>query len=185
MQEKLRDSKGEGKMLRGKRTGLREELESLILKSSQKYKKIISKLKGKVKKERGKIKVKNKEKIKRYKERMESRKKEEEVSSLPEACHNLKNLRVFSGQEIKSETLKEPFISSPEIKLSDAELLILTKSPGFALRNILDKEKFMAEVEKGLIKEQYGRIGKEEENGVIVKDMDEGFQMAGKEIFTN
>ena len=72
MEEKLRDSKGEGKMLRGKRTGLREELESLILKSSQKYKKIISKLKGKVKKERGKIKVKNKEKIKRYKERMES-----------------------------------------------------------------------------------------------------------------
>ena len=31
----------------------------------------------------------------------------------------------------------------------------------------------MAEVEKGLIKEQYGRIGKEDENGVIVKDMDE------------
>ena len=54
------------------------------MKSSQKYKKIIRKLKDKVKNERGKIKVKNKEKISRYKERMESRKKEEEISSLPE-----------------------------------------------------------------------------------------------------
>ena len=71
-------------MLRGKRTDKREELESLIMKSSQKYKKIIRKLKDKVKNERGKIKVKNKEKISRYKERMESRKKEEEISSLPE-----------------------------------------------------------------------------------------------------
>ena len=124
--------------------------------------------------------MKIKDKTNRYKERMESRKKEEEVSSLPEACQELKNLRVFSGQEIKSETLKEPFISSPEIKLSDAELLILTKSPGFALRNILDKEKFMAEVEKGLIKEQYGRIGKEEENGVIVNDMDEDTSESSK-----
>ena len=78
MQEKLRDSKGEGMMLRGKRKGLREELESLILKSSQKYKKIIRKMKDRVKIARGKIKVRNKEKIKRYREMMESRRKEEE-----------------------------------------------------------------------------------------------------------
>ena len=94
--------------------------ESLIMKSSQKYKKITRKLKGKVKNERGKMKVKNKEKISRYKERIESRKKEEEVSSLPEACREFRNLRVFSGQEIKSEPLNDPFISSPAIKLSDA-----------------------------------------------------------------
>jgi hypothetical protein len=47
------------------------------------------------------------------------------------------------------------------------------KSPKFALRNILSKEAYMAEIEKGLIKEKYGRIGKTEENGKIVEEVNE------------
>ena len=46
------------------------------------------------------------------------------------------------------------------------------KKPKFALINVLDKEQFMAEVEKGLVKESYGRIGKDENNkGEVVEEV--------------
>ena len=35
----------------------------------------------------------------------------------------------------------------------------------------MNKEQFMAEVEKGLVKESYSRIGKPEEKGVIVEEV--------------
>ena len=64
-------------------------------------------------------------------------------------------------------------VASKNITLSKAEMKLLSKSPKFALRNILSKEAYMAEIEKGLIKEKYGRIGKNEENGKIVKEENE------------
>ena len=78
---------------------------------------------------------------------------------------------MFNGQNLRPEPLKKPFISTPKIILSEAELKVLTKHPGFALRNMMDKEQFMAEVEKGLVKESYGRIGKVEDKGEVVEEV--------------
>ena len=61
-------------------------------------------------------------------------------------------------------------LASKEITLSKAEIKILSKSPKFALRNILSKENYMAEIEKGLIKDKFGRIGKEEVDGKVVEE---------------
>ena len=99
--------------------------------------------------------MKNKEKITRYKDRKKSDDILKSKSNLPEACNQFGNLRVFNGQNLTPEPLKKPFISTPKIILSEAELKVLTKHPGFALRNMMDKEQFMAEVEKGLVKESF------------------------------
>ena len=65
-------------------------------------------------------------------------------------------------------------ITSEDIILSDDEIAVLSRGPKFTLRNILDKEQSLLEFEKGLIKEKYSRIGKEEENGkVVVEELDE------------
>ena len=83
MKEKLRDSQGEEKMFREERKTLREELESLLGKSSHKYKRIIKRLKDKVYNARKGIRSKNKEKINKYKERQKEKKHQDELSSLP------------------------------------------------------------------------------------------------------
>ena len=96
------------------------------------------------------------------------------ISSLPEECREFGDLKVFQDEEMIPEPPNPPMIASKNISLSKEELKILSKSPKFALMNILSKEAYMADVEKGLIKEKYGRIGKEEVNGKVVEDeMDE------------
>ena len=84
--------------------------------------------------------MKNKEKITRYKDRKKSDDILKSKSNLPEACKQFGNLRVFNGQNLTPEPLKKPFISTPKITLSEAELKVLTKHPKFALRIMLDKE---------------------------------------------
>ena len=124
-----------------------------------------------MKAKRKEVKSKNKEKINRYKDREKAEDIQKERASIPEACKQFEKFRVFNGKTITSEPSKEPFISTPEIKLSEAELKVLTKNPKFSLRNVLDKESFMAEVEKGLVKECYSRIGKEEDKGEQVEEI--------------
>ena len=142
-----------------------------MCRNSHTCKRIVTKLKDKVKAKRKEVKSKNKEKINRYKDRKKAEDIQKERASIPEACKQFEILRVFNGKTITSEPLKEPFISTPEIKLSEAELKVLTKNPKFALRNVLDKESFMEEVEKGLVKECYSRIGMVEDKGEVVEEI--------------
>ena len=76
-------------------------------------------------------------------------------------------MRVFRGENITPEPPKPPVVTSPEIILTQSEINILSKSPKFTLRNVLDKTQYMIEVEKGLVKEKMSRIGKEELNGKV------------------
>ena len=170
MEKKLKDSRKEEKLFRRKRNNLRVGLEEVLGKNSNKYKRIIERVKQLVEKKRTKIRKKYKNKVETYKEKHEKAKAEKIISSLPEEVKPYKDLRAIRGLPIDPDPPKPPVITSPEIVLSKEEIKILSKSPKFTLRNILDKEQFMIEVEKTLIKEQYRRIGKDETNGVVVEE---------------
>ena len=44
------------------------------------------------------------------------------------------------------------------------------KNPGYAVRSMMSREKYMAEFEKGICKKLYGDIGKEVSNGKTIED---------------
>ena len=95
------------------------------------------------------------------------------IASLPEDCEPYSDLKILREEEITPEPPAPTMVASKKINLSKAETNIISKSPKFALRNILSKEAYMAGIEKGLIKEKYDRIGKVKENGKVTKDVNE------------
>ena len=90
-------------------------------------------------------------KLARYKKEKEDEEMEE-MSNLPEELRDYASLRIFQNIPIPPEEPKPPVITSIMIDFSEDELAVLKKGPKFTLRNVLDKEAFMAEVEKGLVK---------------------------------
>ena len=92
------------------------------------------------------------------------------MSSLKEELEEFAKLRVFNNIQITPEKPKPPVIASKNVTLSEDELAILARGPKFTLRNVLSKERYMAEVEKGLVKKKIGDIGKEEVDGKIVEE---------------
>ena len=95
------------------------------------------------------------------------------IASLPEDCKPYSDLKILREETITPEPPAPPMVASNNITLNAKEMKILSKIPKFALRNLLSKEDYMAEIEKGLINEKYDRIGKVEENGKVTKDVDE------------
>ena len=67
-------------------------------------------------------------------------------------------MRALREEEIPPEPPALPMVADKNITLSKSELKILSKSPKFALRNVISQEAYMAEIEKGLFKEKYNRI---------------------------
>ena len=70
-------------------------------------------------------------------------------------------MRLFCGIQLEPELPKPPVIASKDITLSEDELAILSKGPKLTIRLTLNKQIYMVETEKALIKEKYSRIGKE------------------------
>ena len=94
------------------------------------------------------------------------------LSSLKDEYPDFAELRIFNGKKIQPEDPKPPVIASKDVKLTKDEISILSRGPKFALRNILSKERFRAEYEKGLVKKKYDDIGKEkDENGRAVDEL--------------
>ena len=139
---------------------IRKELETLLGRERNRYKRIISRIRELISKIKGKIKEKNRVKIGRCLARKVEERKKALISSLPEECAEYSDLRVLKGVEIAPEQPKPPVIMCPELSFSKEEIKVLAKSPKYAVRELVTKEEFMAEVEKSLIKEKYGRIGK-------------------------
>ena len=171
MKKKLKDSKKSEKLVRRERNDISTNLEIMLGDASNKYRRIVGRAKQLVDGRKKSIKKKNKQKIDKYK--VEHKKKEEakRIANLPEECKEYEALRALRGTKIDPEPPKPPVITNPEITLSKAELKILSKSPKFTLRNILDKEIYMTEIEKGLIKEKYRRIGLDEHKGEIIEEI--------------
>ena len=69
------------------------------------------------------------------------------------------NLKIFNNIPISPEVKKPPVIGSKNLTLTTDEVDLLSRGPKFALRYILNKELFMADLEKGNIKKKYGDIG--------------------------
>ena len=194
MTVKLENSKLDEADLRRERGQLRSKLESLIGNKSHRYRKFINTVKERIKKLREDIKKKNKKKVSWLKnkpgERMERMK-------LPEGWSRYKDLRIFtSDEEIPSDEIKPPITVGGMVKLSEDEANLLRRSPKFCVRSILNKEDFMMELEKALIKEKYNRMANpqtedEEELGGVKNtfqkagdgewSMRSTFQVAGKE----
>ena len=154
MKKKLKDSKKEEKLFRRDRNKTRGQLESILGKNSNKYKRIIERVKQLVDGKKNNTKIKYKNKIEEYKKDHEKLKEEKRVASLPDECKPYGDLRALRGVPTDPEPPKPPVITSPEINLSKAETKILSKNPKFTLRNIMNKDVFMAEHEKALIKEK-------------------------------
>ena len=169
MKKKLIDSRKEEKKFRKERNNLRRELE-LKLGNNNKLQRRVRRLKLLITKKRSKIRKKNKVKLERDIEKKKNLTRAKMISSLPEDCKEYSELRIFQEEEIIPEEPEPPMVASKDISLSKGAIKILSKSPKFALRNILSKENYMAEIEKGLIKDKYGRIGKEEVDGKVVEE---------------
>ena len=167
MAEKLADSRADEDKLRKERDTLRVRLED-ELENKNVYNRIMKSLKAKVVRIRLDIKVKNKNKITKY---MEEKEDEDlaELSSLREELGEFGNLKIFNGITIQPEERKPP-VSSKEVVMSKDELEILSKNPKFAVRALMNKERFMVEYEKGLCKKKYSDIGKEVVEGKVVEE---------------
>jgi hypothetical protein len=138
MKDKLNDSKRDEDLLRKERNALRKELEEGLDKN--KYSRVMKKLKAKVMRIKTIIKKKNRKKISKYKKEKEE-KEISELSNLQETMGEYGALKVFQGISIQQEEKKPPVIGSEDVILSNDELAILSKSPKFALRSMMNKEK--------------------------------------------
>ena len=69
----------------------------------------------------------------------------------------LSNVNVFTDAQksMKPENLAVPFICNKDVKLSDYELRLLSKGPGFMLRECVDNESFEVELEKMVAKNKF------------------------------
>ena len=105
MEKKLKDSRKEEKLFRRKRNKLRVELEEVLGKKSNKYKRIVERVKHLVEKKRTKIRKKYNKKVETYKEKHEKEKTEKNISSLPEEVKPYKDLRDIRGLPIDPDPL--------------------------------------------------------------------------------
>ena len=171
MLEKVNDSKTDANTLRNKRKEKRKELENLV--EPRKYANIVKKLETKKNKRKEMIQSKNKLKIVEYRNEQRENQINNLVSSHVEYPDQYKELRIFKGEEIKPEPLKPQVVASKDLTLDEDEILILSKGPKFTLRNILDRQTYLEELEKSFIKEKYNRIGKEETDGIVVEESED------------
>ena len=179
MMEKLSDSRKDEAKLRKVRDSLRIEFEEMV--SENVYQRLMKKLKMKVQRIRLDIKAKNRNKITGYKEEKD-KEDLEELSSLQDEMGEFGQLKIFQGISIQPEERKPP-VSNKDISLSKYEIEILSKNPGYAVRAMMSKERFMVEVEKGMCKKMYSDIGKEVVDGVTIEEepLDEDDQRIMKE----
>ena len=147
---KLADSRSDERKFRKERDTLRWKLEESTSKNV--YSRIMIKLGNKVNRVRSMIREKYDNKIKRN---LEEKEKEdmEELSIIREEMGEFGKLRIFNGKSIRQEERKPPVILG--VTLSKWETEVLSKNPGFAVRAMMSKEKYMVEFEKGMVKKLY------------------------------
>ena len=165
--KKLRDNKLVEMKLRKRRDQERYKLECVISKSG--FVRVMRNMRSHVEVMRTQWKNKY---LKKTKEYLVQRELDEanELSTLQEELGEFGKLRIFSGASIPPEDRKPP-VTTKEVSLSKYEVEVLSKNPGFAVRAMMSKEKFMVEVEKGMCKKLYGDIGKEIVDGKVVEEV--------------
>ena len=66
---------------------------------------------------------------------------------------------------------RKPPVVLDGVTLSGCDQEVLSKNPGFAVRVMMSKERFMVDFEKGMVKKLYSDIGKEIVDGVTVEEV--------------
>ena len=116
------------------------------------YKRHINMVRGKATRLRNKLKKGNKRKTRMI--RMSW--KEEKRFELPKMLARYKDAKVFSeveAEEFKPGEIRGPVIVGEDTTLLDAdEVAILTRGPKFTVRRVLDRERFILEMEKVFVK---------------------------------
>ena len=158
----IKDSRMDDSKLRKERKKIKQKLLTMYGENQEKLTKTLSKMRKKVVRLKKKVQKKNKKKIEKYKREKEEEEMRE-LSILPEDLKEFSDLRIFRNVQIPPEEPKPPVITTKTI-LTEDELGVLKKGPSFTIRNVMDKEAFMAEVEKGLAKKMYSDIGKDVED---------------------
>ena len=97
-------------------------MEIILGSESNKYRRVIRRIKQKVAKVKEKIRLKNKKKTDRYLAKHEEEKRKEEISNLPAECLKYSNLKAFNNINIQPEPPKPPVVCDPNIKLSRGEI---------------------------------------------------------------
>ena len=152
MKSKLEDSIADEKDRRQRRIAARHRLEHLLRKKRSVYKRHINMVRGKATRLRNKLKKGNKRKTRMI--RMSW--KEEKRFELPKMLARYKDAKVFSeveAEEFKPGEIRGPVIVGEDTTLLNAdEVAILTRGPKFTVRRVLDRERFILEMEKVFVK---------------------------------
>ena len=167
MKEKLKDNIEWEEQTRGKRGKLRAKLEKMIGSKSNRYRKFIGKLKDRMDRERRGQQQRYGTKIAKL--RVEYKKKTR--YKIPPELERYKDVSVFnSDSEIQPEKLRGPVVVGEKGKLvlNGDEKDVLTRGPKFTLRRCLNKERFMIEMEKSLLKEKWDRSQREDKGEELV-----------------
>jgi hypothetical protein len=164
----IKDSRKDDTKLRKERQKLKQNLLEVYGDNQEKFAKTLSRMRKKVIRIKKNVQTKNRNKLEKYKKEKEEEELAE-LSILPEDLNEFSDLRIFKNVQIPPEEPKPPVITTETI-LTEDELAILKKGPKFTIRNVMDKEAFMAEVEKGLVKKMYSDIGKDVEAEVGTED---------------
>ena len=152
MRGKHSDSQADEKERRRRRIDARHRLEQLLNKKRSVYRRHINMVRDRASRLRKKLKKDNIRKRRMI--RMSW--KEEKKFELPKILSRYKEAKVFS--EVGTEYFKPGEIKGPVIVgennklLSTDEVAILTRGPKFAVRRVLDKERFILEMEKVFVK---------------------------------
>ena len=150
---KIKDNNLYGVKLRKKRNWLRSRLENTMGSKSPELKKILSEIKELSAKQRDRLKKKHKNKVihlvKKFGQNSKDLVNWNEVDK--EIRDLVGNPKIFGGEEIKSDEIKDPVIITgldENITLSNEEIELLKLGPKFCVLKDLNDEEFETDIEE-------------------------------------
>ena len=163
MRLKLNDACSTADKLRREKKRLRESLQKEVGYSRSKAKRTVRKIMNRANNCRYQQKLKTRKKYEVCKSRCVTSREEEENSLLPDdVWEYVKDIDVFK-KDVKPEKPADPMVCSQQIKLSRCERAFLMKGPKFMVRDELDTNEFLVDLQKMIIKEKYDKAGKEDD----------------------
>ena len=114
----------------------------------------------------------NETKVQRYL-KLQSQMEEDIQNSpflVPTVIKEYKGIKAFSKPEALSESTEPPMVYDECIKLTEDEIAVLSKGPGFAVRQKLVEENFKIELEKMICKSKYNSMNGLDMDSMISRD---------------
>ena len=176
MKTKLQNSVEWEVKVRKERDRIRLQFEKMTGRRSTRCKTTINKIKDNMCKLRRTLQRENEDKVKHIRGKV----KKKEEYQLPEELSRYSDAKIYkSDEEMEPETLRGPVTivgGKQKVSLNEDEITILTRGPKYAIRRILNKERFLIEMEKALVKEKWSRRKRQE-----LEDMDDTGDMTDEE----